>query len=81
MPAVLRVVLGRLLGALIAGVVAWLAGKGIEIDQQTIDAAIAFLLTVFTIVYSLIHTAINAHINPKDVSSPAVAERSQDGSN
>jgi cation transporter-like permease len=73
MPSVLRVILARVIGALVAGLVAYFAGKGITIDKETIEAVITVMMTVFTILYGLIHTAINARINPHDVSSPTVA--------
>lgn len=71
LPDWLRVILGRVIGSAVAGLVTWLAGKGINIDQHSADAIISVGLTIFTVVYSLVHTFVNAHINPRDVSSPS----------
>lgn len=77
MPDFLRPVLGRIFGAVAGGVAAWLVGKGFTVDQQTIDAFVTVMLTVFTIVYSLVHKAISAKINPTDAARISTAADSK----
>jgi hypothetical protein len=75
MPAVLRVVLARIIGALLGGLVAWLAGKGIQSTQANVDLVISALLTIFTIVYGLVHTDSQAlDINPGRIFPSQVAQ-------
>jgi cation transporter-like permease len=78
MPALLRVILARLVGSVVAALVTWLASKGFDVPtkvtEELVTEIVTVLLTVFSIVYGLVHTAISAKINPKDVSSPTAAE-------
>jgi uncharacterized membrane protein (DUF441 family) len=73
MPALLRVLLGRYIGVLVGAFVTWLAGKGIVVTQENVDFVVTALVGIFGVVYSTIHTLVNARINPKDVSSPTIA--------
>lgn len=77
MPAFLRPIFSRIIGALVGGFAAYLAGKGFTIDQQTIDASVTVLMTIFTIVYSLVHRAVDVKVNPKDIASPSKAAASK----
>lgn len=73
MPEFLRPVLARIIASLVGGLAAWLTGKGIALDQSSIDAFVTVMLTIFTIVYSLVHKAINAKINPTDAARISTA--------
>ena len=77
----LRPFLSRLLATPIAALVAWLAAKGMEVDEQTAEAfrttALFLLMGVFQLVYSLVHRTVDKKVNPGDAAttSRAVEEK------
>jgi len=78
----LRPVIGRMAGAIVVALVAWLIGKwGINVDQgtqaQLTDGIAAFMLLAFGVVYALVHKAVSAKVNPGDAATPRLAERSK----
>lgn len=76
-PDFLRPVLGRIFGSIAGAIAAWLVGKGFTVDQHTIDAFVSVMLFVFTIVYSLVHKAVSAKINPTDAARISTAADSK----
>lgn len=77
MPNFLRPILARLAGALVAGLVTWLAGKfGVIISEdvkgQLTEGVVATMLTLFTVVYALVHKAVSVKTNPMDAASPSM---------
>jgi hypothetical protein len=74
----IRPVLSRIIGSLVAGLAVWLTGKfGVVIDDNAkaklTEAGVVASLTIFSIVYSLVHKAIDHKINPLDTASPSLS--------
>lgn len=89
MTTIFRVLAGRLIGAIVAGLSTFLLAKfgvGLDADvqQQITEAGAIFLMVVFTAIYGIVHKVVNKKLNPGDTASAkladwAVAERSRLG--
>jgi hypothetical protein len=73
MPPFIRVLVGDIIGTLVAGLATWLGGKGINVNAESREFLVASGITVFTIVFTLIKAWVNSHFNPANVSSPKMA--------
>lgn len=76
----LRPILGRLVGSVVGAGAGWVASKwGTVVDangvQQVTDAGVTLALGAFGVVYSLVHKAVSAKINPADAASTKLAEK------
>lgn len=74
----LRLVIARTIGGLIATLSAWLMIRyGIIVDDsaqaELTSNVVAVMMTIFTILYPLIHKLINRKINPGDAASSHLA--------
>jgi hypothetical protein len=83
MPDFLRPVVARIAGALVAALVTWLASKyGVVIPEeakgQLTEGTVAAMMTLFTVVYALVHKAVSVKTNPADAASPSLAEEGKD---
>lgn len=83
----LRPFLSRVIAAAIAGLCTWLASHwAVDIDQDTraqlVDAIVAFLIPVFTVIYAVLHRIFDKWINPADAAGSHLAalgvERARD---
>lgn len=79
MPSWLRVIAGRIIGALAAGFVGWILAKlGIELapeDRNAVaDSVVAAGMTIVLIAYSLVHKIVDRKVNPGDTASGRLAE-------
>lgn len=75
----LRPILARLVGSFVGALAVWFASKyGIiipdEVKGELTQNAVALMLLVFGIVYSLVHRAVSVKVNPTDTASPAIAK-------
>lgn len=80
MPDFLRPVLARIAGALVGAVVTWLAAHfGIVVPEgaqvNLSESAVIIMMTLFSIVYALVHKAISAKTNPADAATPTLADK------
>jgi uncharacterized membrane protein (DUF441 family) len=77
----LRPYLSRLIAAALAGLVTWLAGKGIALDDTSVhtltEAGVVVALTVFQALYAIIHRTIDKKVNPGDAASSHIAAASK----
>lgn len=74
----LRPIFARIIGAIIGALAAWLAGRfGIVVPEETkgqlTQGAVALMLLVFGVVYSLVHKGVSVKTNPADAASPGLA--------
>lgn len=81
MTTILRVLLGRLIGAAVAGLATFLMSKwGIMLDPDTqaqvTEQGVIFLMVIFTAIYSIVHKVVNKKLNPGDTASATLADRS-----
>lgn len=77
MPPALQVLLGRILGGVAAGIVAWLTSKGFDVTKEDIPTLVSAMITTGSLTYGVIHTWYNAKYNKKDVSSPKLLPLAQ----
>lgn len=71
----LRVLIGRIAGAVAAGLLTWLGAKlGVEFSPNDHAALAGVIVTAVFLGYSLVHRAIAAKANPADAAKPAVAK-------
>lgn len=82
----LRPIFSRLIGTWVAALAVWLAAHfNIVIpesaQEQIISGFIVLLVAISQTIYVLIHRTIDAHVNPKDIASPTLAESKPNGSN
>lgn len=76
--SIVRLFLGRIIGAAVAGLATWLLAKfGIGLDEDTqakmTEVAVIVLMTVFTIIYSIVHKTADRKLNPGDAASAKLA--------
>lgn len=74
----LRPILGRLIGSAVGAGAAYVASKwGTVIDaqgvQQVTDAGVAIAVGAFGVIYSLVHKAVSAKVNPADAATPKLS--------
>ena len=79
MPNALRVVFGRLMGALAAGLVGWFCAKvGIDIPDEdrhkVVEFVVGFGMTIVLGVYSLVHKLVDRWVNPLDTARSRTAD-------
>lgn len=82
MPDILKVILARLIGAAVAGVATWLFAKyGILIPDeqkaQLTEAIVAAMMTIFTVVYAVVHKLASVKLNPADAATPTLAKHGE----
>lgn len=74
-PSILKPYLSRVIGTLIAGFIAWLAGKNINVDgdtaQQATAAIVGLALGVFGLLYGFLHKIFDKIFNPSDSAAQA----------
>lgn len=80
----IRPVLARIVGAVVAGVLTWLATKfGVVIPKETAgqltENLVAAMLVMFSIIYALVHRAVSVKTNPTDAAQPDLARRGTPG--
>lgn len=76
----LRPILGRLIGSAVGAGAGYLASRfgtvvGADGVQQVTDAGVTLALGAFGVVYSLVHKAVSAKVNPADAATPKLAEK------
>jgi hypothetical protein len=74
MNSTVRVLLAPFCGLIAAAIVTWAASKGITINRENLTTALVELITVFATVFGIVHTPIQAKVNPANVSSPNLAQ-------
>ena len=74
----LRPILARLIASAVAGLAVYLAQRWniiLDADAQghLIESSLWVVLTVFSVIYSMVHKGINWKINPLDGAKPTVS--------
>lgn len=81
MPTFLRPIIARLIASVVGAFASYLlVHYGVTLDADTQLGLEAVMLGFFGVIYSVIHRAINARINPGDAATQhmAVKERSEE---
>jgi uncharacterized membrane protein len=81
MPYILRPIIARVVGIIVAALVTWLSTKfGITVsddDKQKLADGIITLVTIFATTYVVTHQTVSVKTNPSDSASPRLAEHGQ----
>jgi len=77
-PDWIRPILSRLVGVAVASLVTWLASKyGIIVPESAktklTEDGVVVLMTMFGLVYALVHRGVSIQSNPTDAAKPSVA--------
>lgn len=76
----IKLVLGRIIGGIVASIAAWLTVHyGIIVTQSQQDDAISYvvgiMMLVFSILYPILHKWMNMKLNPGDTASSTLAAK------
>jgi hypothetical protein len=78
MPSFLRPFLSGIVGSVVAGLIAWLAARGINLDQDSqaklVKMLVGFILPLFGGVFSIVHKVVAKYTNPGDAATSQLAE-------
>jgi UDP-N-acetylmuramyl pentapeptide phosphotransferase/UDP-N-acetylglucosamine-1-phosphate transferase len=78
MPAFLRPFISGIVGSIVAGAVAWLAARGINLDQDSqaklVEWLVGFILPLFGTIFSITHKTVAKYTNPGDAATSQLAE-------
>lgn len=78
MPSFLRPFISGIVAALVAGAVAWLAAKNINVSQDTqqqiVEYVVAGLMTLFGATFHIVNKAVAKYTNPGDAATSQLAE-------
>jgi hypothetical protein len=78
MLAILRPFISGIIGAIVAGLVSWLAARGINLDQDSqaklVEWLVGFILPLFGTVWTIVHKITAKYTNPGDAATTQLAE-------